>query len=83
MAPDKSTRGLLLPTIFAAAALAVLIGLGTWQANRKVWKDALQSRIDQRLTWEPADLANLRENLVSAEVAALRKSGVIPPRCDG
>ncbi|MDZ4841207.1 MAG: SURF1 family cytochrome oxidase biogenesis protein [Hyphomicrobium aestuarii] len=79
MAPISSNRGLLLPTTFALAALALLIGLGTWQLNRKIWKDALQTRIDQRLTWQPAAIADLKENLVSAEVAALRKGGEIAP----
>jgi surfeit locus 1 family protein len=40
--------GLIWPTLLAAAALAVLLGLGTWQMQRKAWKDDLQSQIDQR-----------------------------------
>ena len=40
--------GLVSPTLFALAALAMLLALGTWQMSRKAWKDGLQRQIDAR-----------------------------------
>ncbi|MGN6462648.1 MAG: SURF1 family cytochrome oxidase biogenesis protein, partial [Pseudolabrys sp.] len=41
--------GWLTPTIFTVAALAILIGLGIWQLERKTWKEALIARLDARI----------------------------------
>jgi surfeit locus 1 family protein len=49
-------RRLLVPAIVTAAALAVLIGLGVWQLERKVWKEALIAALQQRTSTAPADL---------------------------
>src|SRR5439155_854307 len=48
--------GLLVPTIATALALAALIALGTWQLERKAWKDALIATLAQRLAAAPAAL---------------------------
>jgi surfeit locus 1 family protein len=45
-----------LPTLFALTAFLVLIGLGTWQLERKAWKEALIATLDQRLTAPPIAL---------------------------
>ncbi len=42
----RSTR--LIATIACLSAFVILIGLGVWQLQRKVWKDALIARIDAR-----------------------------------
>lgn len=47
---------LIWPTVFSAAALAVLVGLGTWQLQRKTWKDGLQREIDQRAQQAPREI---------------------------
>ena len=44
---------LVLPTILAVGAFAVLVGLGTWQLQRKAWKDALVDRIAARVQAPP------------------------------
>ena len=49
---------LLWPTLFTVAALAMLIGLGTWQLNRKTWKDGLQREIDQRAQQAPRSMSD-------------------------
>jgi surfeit locus 1 family protein len=49
--------GLVWPTVATLAGLAVLIGLGTWQMNRKAWKEGLLARIAARVTAEPVPLA--------------------------
>jgi surfeit locus 1 family protein len=52
-----SLRALLWPTLSALAALAVLIGLGTWQLHRKTWKEGLLAQIAERTQAAPVDLA--------------------------
>jgi surfeit locus 1 family protein len=41
--------GLLVPCVMAFGMLAVLIALGTWQLQRKAWKEALITALDSRL----------------------------------
>jgi surfeit locus 1 family protein len=41
--------GVLGPSLFAAVALAILVGLGVWQLERKAWKEALIATLEQRL----------------------------------
>ena len=56
-APKGRLRaGLAVPVVFAFVALAVFIGLGTWQLQRKAWKEALIARLEQRLNAPPAEL---------------------------
>lgn len=49
--------GLILPTVAALAALCLLVGLGTWQVQRKAWKEELLARIAARTTAAPVSLA--------------------------
>lgn len=42
-------RRLLWPMLFAAAVLTVLIGLGTWQWHRLIWKQGLIDQIATRI----------------------------------
>ena len=49
-------RSLLAPGLATLAALAVLIGLGTWQLQRLAWKDALIGRIEARSRGEPGPI---------------------------
>jgi cytochrome oxidase assembly protein ShyY1 len=53
--PDER-RSLLIPAIMTLAALAVFIGLGTWQIERKAWKEDLIDMLTRRLEAEPVDL---------------------------
>ncbi|MFZ4806007.1 MAG: SURF1 family protein [Hyphomicrobiaceae bacterium] len=48
--------GLIWPTLATAAALAVLLALGTWQWQRKNWKDDLVQRIVARTVAEPVSI---------------------------
>ena len=55
-APQASRRswlGLLLPALLA---FIVLIGLGTWQVERKAWKEALIAALTERLAVPPQAL---------------------------
>jgi cytochrome oxidase assembly protein ShyY1 len=47
---------LLVPAVVALAALVVLVGLGTWQLERKAWKEALIATLDHRLNDAPIAL---------------------------
>jgi len=49
-------RPLLIPGIATLAALAVLIGLGTWQLERKAWKEHLIATLTERLNAPPTAL---------------------------
>ena len=55
-APAARRRGLLGPAVFTAVGLALLIGLGTWQLERKAWKEALIASIEQRIAAAPIAL---------------------------
>jgi surfeit locus 1 family protein len=42
--------------LFALGALAAFVWLGTWQIQRKAWKEALIATLEQRLSAPPVDL---------------------------
>jgi surfeit locus 1 family protein len=48
--------GLLVPGFAAFVALVVLLGLGTWQLERKAWKEALIATLDRHASDPPAAL---------------------------
>jgi surfeit locus 1 family protein len=48
--------GMLVPGVAALAGLAVLLGLGTWQIQRKTWKEGLIATLAQRLDAAPMAL---------------------------
>lgn len=59
MVPRLKAAGILMPTLLAVPALVVLLGLGTWQVERKAWKDGLLQAIETRLREPAADIAGL------------------------
>lgn len=55
--PRRRDRGgLLLPSLAALAAFAILVGLGAWQLQRKAWKDHLVATLTERFAAPPAPL---------------------------
>jgi surfeit locus 1 family protein len=52
----RAGRGVLEPTIFTLVGIAILIGLGVWQLDRKVWKENLIATMTARLDRAPEDL---------------------------
>jgi surfeit locus 1 family protein len=48
--------GLLIPSIAALCVFAVLVSLGTWQVERKAWKENLIATIDARFAAPPTRL---------------------------
>jgi surfeit locus 1 family protein len=59
-APAESTRprrrGLVNAALLTLVAVVILLGLGTWQIERKLWKQALIDRLDRRLAAPPVEL---------------------------
>ena len=53
--------GLIVPSLMTLVMLPVLIGLGTWQMNRKVWKEDLIAKIASRPKAEPVSLKEVWE----------------------
>jgi surfeit locus 1 family protein len=52
---------LIWPTLFALAGLTLLIGLGTWQVERKAWKEGLIAKIAARVHADPIPLAQAEQ----------------------
>jgi surfeit locus 1 family protein len=48
--------GVLMPSVATALVLALLVGLGLWQLDRKTWKETLIAAMNERLAAAPADL---------------------------
>src|SRR6185369_2315383 len=48
--------GLIWPTVATIVALGVLVSLGTWQVQRKQWKDGLIAKIAARTQAAPIEL---------------------------
>ena len=46
----------LIPTLFVAAAVLTMIGLGIWQLQRARWKEALLAEYDRAMTLPAVDL---------------------------
>jgi surfeit locus 1 family protein len=55
---SRSWLGLLLPAIFVFVAL---IGLGTWQVQRKAWKEGLIAELTERVGAPPTALPPARD----------------------
>jgi surfeit locus 1 family protein len=53
---EKPRRGIIGATVFAVVGIAILIGLGVWQLDRKVWKENLIAMLTERLDGAPAAL---------------------------
>ena len=56
--PGRSWLGLLLPAI---VAFLILIGLGTWQVERKAWKEGLIAALTERLGAAPVALTAAKD----------------------
>ena len=53
---ERTHRGIVGATLVAAAAFLILLGLGTWQLQRKTWKDGLIATLAAHLAETPTAL---------------------------
>lgn len=73
MLSKMRTAGLFWPALMTAVMLPVLIGLGSWQWQRKAWKDDLIARLEARTMAEPVSyVAALNEFVKTGDVEYLR-----------
>ncbi len=61
------SAGLIWPTLMTLVMLPVLLGLGTWQWQRKIWKEDLIAKIDARVTAEPVSYTAALAEFVKTE----------------
>ncbi len=67
--------GLLWVTLFALAALSVLLLLGNWQMSRKAWKDGLIAAIVASRSESPRPVREVIASLTKREYVRVRVSG--------
>lgn len=75
LSPAAGTRprSLVGLTIATAIGVAILIGLGVWQVERRTWKLGLIERIAERVTAPPVDLSTaLAADAATGDVEYLR-----------
>jgi surfeit locus 1 family protein len=58
---SAARKGILVPAIVALGGLAVLIGLGVWQLERKAWKEDLIQTVTPRLSGPPLSLPSAQQ----------------------
>ncbi len=61
--------------VMAIPALAILLGLGTWQMQRKAWKEDLIAQITARVHQPPVPLAEIEKQSGGHEYARVRVRG--------
>jgi surfeit locus 1 family protein len=72
-ATEPHARPLWPVLVAALVGLAILVGLGTWQLQRRAWKEGLIARIVARTTAAPVDLAEAeRQWHIARDIEYLR-----------
>ena len=61
--------------VLFAGALAVLVGLGTWQVQRLAWKEALLATIDERIHADPLPLDEVASRYPEIEYVPVTATG--------
>lgn len=70
------SAGLVWPLVLALPAFLILLGLGTWQMQRKAWKEDLIAKIEARVHAPPVPLAEIEKGSNDAiEYARVRVRG--------
>lgn len=70
------SAGLIWPLLLALPALAILLGLGTWQMQRLAWKEGLIAQIAARAHAPPVPLAEIEKQSPDAiEYARVKVRG--------
>jgi surfeit locus 1 family protein len=63
------SAGLVWPTLITIAMFAFLLGLGTWQMQRKAWKDGLVAKIEAKMGAQPLDLGQFLARMMETAPA--------------
>src|SRR5205085_2593312 len=67
-------RGLFLPLAVAVFVFVVFVGLGSWQLERKAWKEGLIETLEQRSSADPVPIPSPQEwGTLSAERDEFRR----------
>jgi surfeit locus 1 family protein len=67
-------RGIVVPIIFVLVAVAVLAALGTWQIERKSWKEGLIAQLNDKISARPVPLPPQQQwARLSSEVDEFRR----------
>jgi len=53
---EPRRRGIVVPIIFVLVTCAALVSLGTWQLERKSWKEGLIAELESKLSAQPVAL---------------------------
>jgi len=53
---EPRRRGIVVPVIFVLFAVAVFVALGTWQIERRAWKEGLIAELESKLSAQPVAL---------------------------
>ena len=56
MQAEPRRRGIAVPIIFTLVAVAALVALGTWQLERRSWKEGLIADLQDKLSAAPVAL---------------------------
>ncbi|MEQ9814162.1 MAG: SURF1 family protein [Azospirillaceae bacterium] len=67
----------LVPTLLTTLMLIVLLGLGVWQVERRVWKNQLIAEIEERMAEEPMALPMAIDDPEHWEFRRVTLTGVI------
>lgn len=73
---ERRFKPLLWPTIMAVPALALLLGLGTWQVQRHFWKQDLIETRTSRAAAEAVDAPGAEIDIADFEFRRVRATGV-------
>ena len=62
-----------MPAVFALGAIVIFVALGSWQLQRKAWKEALIESLEQRLSAPPVDLQAVKAAGVTFAISLLER----------
>jgi surfeit locus 1 family protein len=71
-------KRMIVPMLFGAIGVAILLSLGIWQSNRLVWKEAILAEIDQRIAMAPVSLPDNAAEAADEYLAVTAYGRILP-----
>ena len=71
-------RRILFPLIFGLTGTAILLGLGVWQLQRMVWKQAVIAEIDSRISAPPVALPETPDPVRDKYLPVIVRGTILP-----